>query len=595
MLRLYFNLDTGIISLNPFDPQSVELSVIRGAKTIQLIFTRGDAVTGGNYLLLNYTVGLVIVDPQNRGAAMAGTFWFTSSGTADGGWLGTINDNSSAVQKALKALPNFNGGTEQAEYDAEGAFVIEPVDGSAPTESRHFVYTIGDANYQTGMPPADIVATWSSPAQLQAAIAAAASAQPRFPNATADAQLVTVNADQSVHLVGLPTTFPTLTVTGNGTVGGTLGVTGPTTVTTLTATGATNVAAVTASGAGTFNGPVALSSTLSVAGAATLAAVTAQTLAGDGNGITNLNAGALAPSTVVPLGNLPAAVAGGFHYVGAWDANANNPTLTSGVGTTGAVYRVSAAGGTSLDGISTWLVGDELAFDGTRWDKFNGAGNEVLSVDGVPPVFGAVTLPGDQLPGMASKRTLGTGAQQAAPGNDTRFPATVTGLRKGGGAGSQDTAAVAGTDYLLPTGSGKQLTDVAPFHLDSNTGAGSNPGQGFTLGSSVSSVPFTISGNDLAGQVSFNFSNGVPVGTAIGTFIFATTYNPKPKAGVLFWPLSVVGSTGAGGSTPANYIGSGGVLTGTLKADGSGFDITTTVAIPSSGGVYTYAWLVPVR
>jgi hypothetical protein len=43
--------------------------------------------------------------------------------------------------------------------------------------------------------------------------------------------------------------------------------------------------------------------------------------------------------------------------------------------------------------------------------------------------------------------TYGTGANTIAQGNDTRFPASVTGLRKGAGAGSADTAAVAGTDY----------------------------------------------------------------------------------------------------------------------------------------------------
>lgn len=42
---------------------------------------------------------------------------------------------------------------------------------------------------------------------------------------------------------------------------------------------------------------------------------------------------------------------------------------------------------------------------------------------------------------------VGTGASNIAVGNDTRFPASVTGLRKSAGAGSTDTAAVKWTDY----------------------------------------------------------------------------------------------------------------------------------------------------
>lgn len=45
---------------------------------------------------------------------------------------------------------------------------------------------------------------------------------------------------------------------------------------------------------------------------------------------------------------------------------------------------------------------------------------------------------------------FGAATNTFAQGDDTRFPASVTGLRKGSGAGSADTAATAGTDYLTP-------------------------------------------------------------------------------------------------------------------------------------------------
>lgn len=58
--------------------------------------------------------------------------------------------------------------------------------------------------------------------------------------------------------------------------------------------------------------------------------------------------------------------------------------------------------------------------------------------------------------------TSGTSAQ----GNDTRFPANVTGLRKGAGAGSADTAATAGTDYVIPAGNVATATALAANPTD---------------------------------------------------------------------------------------------------------------------------------
>ena len=53
----------------------------------------------------------------------------------------------------------------------------------------------------------------------------------------------------------------------------------------------------------------------------------------------------------------------GLTYKGAWDANSNTPTLTSGVGTGGDYYIVSVAGNTNLDGVIDWQVGDWAIFE----------------------------------------------------------------------------------------------------------------------------------------------------------------------------------------------------------------------------------------
>ena len=87
---------------------------------------------------------------------------------------------------------------------------------------------------------------------------------------------------------------------------------------------------------------------------------------GTANGVATLDANAkLTPSQI------PDSILSPFQYQGTWDASTNTPTLADGVGTKGHVYRVSVAGTTSLDGNASWSVGDELYFDGTKWDAFS--------------------------------------------------------------------------------------------------------------------------------------------------------------------------------------------------------------------------------
>jgi hypothetical protein len=79
---------------------------------------------------------------------------------------------------------------------------------------------------------------------------------------------------------------------------------------------------------------------------------------------------------------LPASITGAVVYQGTWNASTNTPTLTSSTGTKGYYYKVSVAGSTTLDGLSSWNVGDTAIYDGTTWDKIDGIANEVLSVAG---------------------------------------------------------------------------------------------------------------------------------------------------------------------------------------------------------------------
>lgn len=67
---------------------------------------------------------------------------------------------------------------------------------------------------------------------------------------------------------------------------------------------------------------------------------------------------------------------GALNYKGTWNASTNTPTLASGVGTKGDYYVVSVAGTTTLDGISTWYVGDWATFNGSVWQRLEGGADD---------------------------------------------------------------------------------------------------------------------------------------------------------------------------------------------------------------------------
>lgn len=79
---------------------------------------------------------------------------------------------------------------------------------------------------------------------------------------------------------------------------------------------------------------------------------------------------------------------GGTVYKGSWNASTNTPTITSSVGVNGNYYVVTTAGTTTINGISSWAVGDWIIFNGTVWEKIPNI-DSVVSVNGQT---GAVSL-----------------------------------------------------------------------------------------------------------------------------------------------------------------------------------------------------------
>jgi hypothetical protein len=92
----------------------------------------------------------------------------------------------------------------------------------------------------------------------------------------------------------------------------------------------------------------------------------------------------------VPLAQLPSSVTGASQYKGTWNATTNTPSITTGSapGKNGWYYVVSVAGTTTVDGISSWAVGDQIISNGTVWQKIP----NVNAVTSVNTYTGAVVL-----------------------------------------------------------------------------------------------------------------------------------------------------------------------------------------------------------
>jgi len=127
-------------------------------------------------------------------------------------------------------------------------------------------------------------------------------------------------------------------------------------------------------------------------------------------------------------------------YAGTWNANTNSPTLTSGVGTKNTYYVVSVAGTTTLDGISSWSVGDWVIFNGTVWEKVLGGTTEsfanvaittatgYLYANNTANVTASLTIPNSGLANsnvIIGNTTIALGSSTANLGNVTLANVTI--------------------------------------------------------------------------------------------------------------------------------------------------------------------------
>ena len=187
--------------------------------------------------------------------------------------------------------------------------------------------------------------------------------------------------------------------------------------------------------------------------------------------------------------NLQAQITGipqGLVYKGTWNADTNNPTLASGVGTSGEFYIVSDAGATNLDGITDWLVGDWAIFVEVgatdTWQKIDNT-SEITGGGGSAGDIALFTSAQNIAPSVINQ-TGSAGSFKVTLGSNSDF--TVTGDTQLGDADT-DTTQVKGPlsaskTIVLSEGFGVPLSDGAtPPVFSTNYGTA---GQVLTSGGS---------------------------------------------------------------------------------------------------------------
>lgn len=274
---------------------------------------------------------------------------------------------------------------------------------------------------------------------------------------------------------------------------------------------------------------------------------------GVANGVASLDS-----TGKVPLSQLPAASTGGLVYLGTWNATTNTPNLVSGVGTKGFFYKVSVAGSTTLDGTSTWSVGDQVIFNGTIWERVQDSSAPVQSVNGMT---GVVVLTRASLGAAASGAntdiTSLTGLTTAlSVGQGGTGRSTITGIIKGNGTSAFSTA-TAGTDYAVPpTGTASQLL--------ANNGTGGFTNVVVGAGLAYSGGVLTATGGGTGGGGGSVTLVDVSGGTTGLTF----SGGPVTTSGTLTMSGTLAVANGGTGRT---------TLSGMLKGNGTAGVVTAVV------------------
>jgi hypothetical protein len=260
---------------------------------------------------------------------------------------------------------------------------------------------------------------------------------------------------------------------------------------------------------------------------------------------------------------------GALNYKGTWNASTNTPTLASGAGTKGDYYVVNVAGTTTLDGISTWGVGDWATYNGSVWQRVEGGADlegvnlNVSGTTNLAALTASTALALDASKNVVSVTNTGTGNNVLASA-----PVFASTIGVGGA-----TAAASGAGITFPA--------TASLSTDPNTlddyeeGSWTPTITGLTLGNASGPV--------------FNYVKVGNIVTVTLGFIWGSTTS---SSGVWEFSVPFASSTGGGGtaylldSGTAEYMLNAGIANVSFAGVKIG---TTTTGFVSGTAPFTWA------
>jgi hypothetical protein len=218
---------------------------------------------------------------------------------------------------------------------------------------------------------------------------------------------------------------------------------------------------------------------------------------------------------------------GGTIYKGSWNASTNTPTITSGTGTQGNYYVVTTAGTTTIDGVSSWAIGDWIIYNGTVWEKIPNV-DAITSVNGQTGVVSLTTSnisEGTNLyytdaraRAAISLTTSGASGASTYSAGVLNIPTyTLAGL---GGVATGTTITINGVAQDLSTNRTYSVGTVTSIVAGSYLTGGTITGSGTIA---VDATTTNTADKIVARDASGNFSAGTITATLTGTASNATT------------------------------------------------------------------------
>ena len=302
---------------------------------------------------------------------------------------------------------------------------------------------------------------------------------------------------------------------------------------------------------------------------ATLTGVALTSSIGAVNGIAPLGGDSKIPAAYLPASG---------SYSGTWNASTNSPTITSSSGTNGQFYIVGVAGSTSIDGVSSWSVGDQIRFNGSVWQRVPNT-NAVTSVAGK---VGVVTLDKNDV-GLGNvdntsdiNKPISTATQIALNGkSDTSHTHSSATTSVAGFMSASDKTKLDG----VATGATANSSDATLLARANHTGT-----QPYTTITGLATVASSGSASDLTAGTLADARLSSNVALVSSTVSKATPAQLFQSLGTISGAVSVNGASGLHVLATVN-----GNTTWTFPSPSATEAMALTLEL-TNGGAYTMTW-----